>query len=150
MKKVIGLFLILGFFTALPVLAQSPGFGGSGATDTPGFGGSAESPGFAPKTAVLDNPLSSDTFCKLIKGVLDVALQLGIPVMVFFIVLSGFRFVWARGNPESLKKARENLFYTLIGIGIFLGAWALAMIIAGTINKLQNADGNPGGQISSC
>ncbi len=99
---------------------------------------------------VLTNPLGTGTgtICQLIKKVLNVSIQLATPVMLVFIVLAGLRFVWARGNPDKLKEARANLVYTLIGIGIFLGAWALAMVVAGTINQLQQAAGNKNGTIN--
>ncbi len=87
----------------------------------------------------LQNPLGNgtDSFCKLIKTLLDVIILFGIPIATFFVVYAGFRLVIARGNPEALKKARLNLFYTVVGIAIFLGAWLLGQIIAGTIKDLN-------------
>ena len=95
----------------------------------------------------LVNPLSVNTICGIIKKVLNAILALGIPVAMLFLVYAGFLFVKARGNPTELTHARENLFYVVIGIGIFLGAWLLGQIIANTINAI-----NPGtvSGINSC
>ena len=92
----------------------------------------------------LTNPLSVNNFCDLIKSVLDIILAIGVPIAVLFIVWAGFRFVWARGNSEELKKARLNFMYVIIGIAVFLGAWTLATLIAGTIDTIS------GGSIKIC
>ena len=82
------------------------------------------------------NPLGVETFCGLIKALLAAAIQIGIPIAVLFIVYAGFKFVAAQGKPEKLAEARKNLVWTLVGIGLFLGAWLLAQVIANTINQL--------------
>lgn len=90
----------------------------------------------------VQNPLGSiNSFCGLIKAILGAVIQIGIPVAVLFIVFAGFKFVLARGNPTELEKAKKNLLYTLIGIGIFLGAWLIAVVIANTVNSLGAGSG---------
>jgi Type IV secretion system pilin len=97
----------------------------------------------------VTNPLGGiNSFCGLIKALLTAVIQIGIPIAVLFIVYAGFKFVLARGNPGELEKAKMGLFYTLIGIGIFLGAWLLAMVIANTVNALGSGSGQS--QIISC
>ena len=98
----------------------------------------------------MTNPLGNNinSFCGLIKAILGAVIQIGIPVAVLFIVFAGFKFVLARGNPEKLREARQNLLYTLIGIGIFLGAWLIAVVIANTVNSLGAGSGSA--QIISC
>ena len=89
----------------------------------------------------LANPLGVNTFCGLIKAFLDGAMLIGLPVAVLFIVIAGFRFIWARGNPEQLKVAKYNLLYTIVGIGVFFGAWTLASLITNTINEIGSGKG---------
>lgn len=132
--------LILSFFVfavfIFPV-AFALAVGGDNPT-LPG-GDNPRPPGGDNQTSVkLENPLGSknSTFAALIKGVLDAALVIGLPVAVLFIVLAGFRFVWARGNATKLADARRNLVYTVIGIAVFFGAWTLATIIESTIRSL--------------
>jgi len=97
----------------------------------------------------VTNPLGSiNSFCGLIKSVLGAVIQIGIPVAVLFIVFAGFKFVLARGNPSKLEEAKKNLLYTLIGIGIFLGAWLIAVVIANTVNSL--GAGSSQSQIVAC
>lgn len=89
----------------------------------------------------LANPLSVDGFCGLIKLILDGVMIIGMPVAVLFIVFAGFRFIWARGNPHLLETAKKNLLYTIVGIGVFFGAWTIASLITNTINAVGEGRG---------
>ena len=85
----------------------------------------------------VQNPLGDVTdFNTLLKKLLDAAIIIGIPIAVLFIVWAGFKFVFAMGNAEKLKDARRNFLYTIIGIGIFLGAWLIARVLSETIRQL--------------
>ena len=89
----------------------------------------------------IQNPLSVDSFCSLINLILKSLLAIGSPVAALFIVLAGFKFNTARGNPRAHAKAKENLVYVILGIGIFFAAWLLGQVIANTIKNIspQNA-----------
>lgn len=84
----------------------------------------------------LQNPLGVSSFCDLIAIILNAALIIGIPIAILFIVFAGAKFVLARGNPGELEAARTNLFNTLIGIAIFVGASLIAKVIIGTLHEL--------------
>jgi hypothetical protein len=84
----------------------------------------------------LQNPLAVDSFCQLVKLLLDAALIIGIPIAVLFIVYAGFKFIIARGSPTGLAEARANLVYTLIGVAIFIGASLIAGVILNTLVQL--------------
>lgn len=83
------------------------------------------------------NPIPTITSIPgLIHTILDGLLTVGIPLLALAIVYCGFLFVSARGNPEKITKARDALLYTLIGAAILLGSWALAKMIAATVDLL--------------
>lgn len=84
----------------------------------------------------LLNPLRATNFCDLIKIVLQAILMIGMPIAVVFLVIVGFKFIAAQGKPEAIDKAKEDLLHTVIGIAVFLGAWAIAKIIASTLAGL--------------
>lgn len=73
----------------------------------------------------------------LIKKVLTGAIKIFIPVVALAIIYCGFLFVFAMGNSEKLKKAKDALLYTLIGTAILFGAWAIATLIVNTIQALD-------------
>lgn len=96
----------------------------------------------AQTSVVIQNPLgSTTTLCGLIKNLLNVILALGVPVSVLFLVYAGFLLIWARGNTAALEKAKRNLRYVIIGIAVFLGAWALGQVIANTVNAVAQGSG---------
>jgi len=83
------------------------------------------------------NPIPSITSVPgLIQTILTGLLQIGIPVVALAVVYCGFLFVFARGNPEKLTKAKDALLYTLIGAAVLLGSWAIAQMISSTVTGL--------------
>lgn len=103
---------------------------GGGSTQTSGGGVSQTSGG-------IQNPLGQVTgLCQLMKIVLNIALLLGVPAMMFFLVWAGARLVIARGAPEKLASAKWGLTYTLIGIGIFFSVWTFVNILANSLSGL--------------
>ena len=83
------------------------------------------------------NPLGSiNTIPDLIKRILGIVMQVGIPLIALMIMYAGFLYVTARGDPNKLTKAREALVYTLIGAAIILGAFVISNAITGTITEL--------------
>jgi hypothetical protein len=90
-----------------------------------------------PCVGKICNPLgTTNTLPELIRIILTGVLTIGIPVIALAIVYSGFLFVFARGNPEKLTKAKDALLYTLIGAAILLGSWAIATMIQTTVTGL--------------
>ena len=90
----------------------------------------------SPTATSLQNPLKVTNFCDLLKIVLQAILIIGMPVAVVFLVIVGFKFILAQGNPEKIKEAQKNFLHTVIGIAIFLGAWTIAKVIAATLAGL--------------
>lgn len=127
--------LVLFSFLLLPLAvgAANSGFGASG-SDT-NFGAS-DADTTSGRSVTLLNPLGVDSFSGLVDKILNAAILIGIPIAVLFIVLAGFKFVFAQGNPEALKKARRNFLNTIIGIAIFVGASLIATVIIKTLTEL--------------
>ncbi|MBY0539227.1 pilin [Patescibacteria group bacterium] len=85
----------------------------------------------------LENPLGQNTtLTVLLERVLQLAIQIGFPILVVYIVYIGFQFVQAEGNPDKLKQVRSNFFWALVGGVILLGASALATAIRLTVEQL--------------
>ena len=89
--------------------------------------------------AELINPLQFGTIQDFLKAVLGALMYLGLPVVALVIIYAGFKFIMAQGKPGELTQAKYNIFYVLIGAGIFLGAWALKGIVANTIASFRNS-----------
>lgn len=84
----------------------------------------------------LYNPLKFTNIGDVIVSILQLVVYLGFFVAIFFVIYSGFLFVTAQGSEEKLEKAKENFFYTIIGVAILLGAQAIALIVKATVQQL--------------
>jgi len=129
--------------SAAPVLVMAQPVPSGGGADFPSGGGAGTVPSgtasgcsSAGGNGCVSNPLNVGSFCGLLKALFNGLVAIAIPIAVLFIIWSGFKFVLAQGNPKQLQKARQNFYYTIIGIGIFLGAWLIAEVIAATVNSI--------------
>ncbi len=110
--------------------------GGGGAPEVnPGGGGTAgTNSGGSTKLA---NPLKVNTIQELLNLILQVVVTLAVPIIVLFIIYSGFLYVTAQGKPEAIKKATTAFTWTIIGGVIVLGASLLLTVITNTVNALR-------------
>ena len=115
----IGIALMV-WAAALPVLAQT--------TQTPSNCGVGQK--------CLQNPLRFPSIETFIQGVLQAIVMIALPIITVFFVYAGFLFISARGNAETIKRARTNFMYVIIGAALILGAWVLATLIGGTVSQL--------------
>lgn len=91
-----------------------------------------------PNEGKICDPLGKNTDVPaLIETVLEGAITIGIPIVALAVIYCGFLFVSARGNPESITKAKDSLLYTLIGAALLLGSWAIAQLISRTVIELK-------------
>ncbi len=109
--------------------------GGSTFT-SPSSGSTFFSPSGSAGSQTIQNPLKVNSIGEFISALLKAIIAIGIPIAILFIVLAGFKFIAAQGNPEDLKKARQNFLYVVIGIAIFIGAYALAELIMATLRQI--------------
>ena len=58
-----------------------------------------------------------------------------VPIIVFFIILAGFKYVTARGNASQVEEATRALTYAIIGGVLVLGAVALSEIIKNVVDQ---------------
>jgi hypothetical protein len=83
--------------------------------------------------AALDNisgpPTKSKDFAGILTGIAKFVTTFGTPVAAFFIVLTGFMFVAARGNAKKLEDARTMLWWVVVGTAIIVGAGPIATMV---------------------
>lgn len=83
------------------------------------------------------NPLQFDTIDELLVAILRAVILIAFPIIVLFLVLSGFKFITAQGNPQAIAEARKLFFFTLVGALLVLGAQALSYAIKETVDALR-------------
>lgn len=84
----------------------------------------------------LINPLHTESIPDFFYKILDILLVFAQPLVIFYIMYAGYLFVLARGNGEQVSKAKNALFYALIGGVIVFGAKLLFEVIQGTVKAL--------------
>jgi len=84
----------------------------------------------------LLNPLKVDKLEDLFSSILTIVIILAIPLIVFFIIYSGFLYVTARGNPAQIEQATKSLTYAIIGGVLIVGAVAITEIIKSLVSSL--------------
>jgi hypothetical protein len=88
---------------------------------------------------MIVNPIPNVTSIPgLIQTILTGVLTIGIPIVALAVIYSGFLFVFARGNPEKLTKAKDALLWTIVGAAVLLGSWAIAQMISATVTGLSS------------
>lgn len=95
----------------------------------------------AQNSTTLENPFKGgvDSLPKFVEVLAeDIVLPIGTVVVVLFIIYSGFLFVTAQGNPTKLETAKSAFLYACIGAVVLLGAFVIAQVIQGTVDKIKN------------
>ncbi|QQG37740.1 MAG: hypothetical protein HYS26_03900 [Candidatus Kaiserbacteria bacterium] len=84
----------------------------------------------------LKNPLNFSDIASFVAGAMKVLVMIAIPIITLFVVIAGFKFITAQGNPGELETAKRNFVYVILGALLIMGAWVLATLIAGTVRQL--------------
>lgn len=84
-------------------------------------------------TAAAETELGS-IFCDtgvetLITTFFGALVALGMPVALFYLIKGGLKYSRSGGNPETEKKAKEELKNAIVGLGIMVGVLVLPTLI---------------------
>lgn len=86
------------------------------------------------ESVCLENPLNNiNSIDALLVAILNIIMVLMIPVIVFFIIYAGFKYVMAQGNASQVEEATRALTYAVIGGVLILGAVAISQIIQNVV-----------------
>ncbi len=85
----------------------------------------------------FSNPLVFSSLQGLITALVQALIVLLIPIVVFFIIYAGFKYVTAQGNPSAIEDANKALLYALIGAVIILGSFAITRIVTNTVEQFR-------------
>lgn len=100
-------------------------------------GGGAADPASNCTSGSLCNPLQFGSLREVLLAIVDILLIIAVPIIIFFIVLAGFYYVTAQGNPAKIQEANRALTYALIGGAIILGARVIGAVIKATVDSIS-------------
>jgi hypothetical protein len=78
-------------------------------------------------------PCDYDQFKALIDRGIKFLLYASMLVIVYLLILNGFKYLTARGNPGAVKSAKESLWKVTLGLIIMLMAYTVAQYFLGQI-----------------
>jgi Type IV secretion system pilin len=116
----------------IPVLFLALAFSIPNVTSAACGGSSGSSPSVG--SVCLENPLNNiNSIDALLVAILNIIMVLMVPVIVFFIIYAGFKYVMAQGNASQVEEATRALTYAVIGGVLILGAVAISQIIQNVV-----------------
>lgn len=77
----------------------------------------------------IDNPLTANTFDELIGFIVNFVFNIAIILAPLMIIIAGFYFVTAAGDPGKIQTAKKIIFWTLFGVLITLLATGLISML---------------------
>jgi type IV secretory pathway VirB2 component (pilin) len=78
---------------------------------------------------IKDQNAASNKLNDTLQNVINVLLYVAGIIAVVMIIISGLRMVSSRGNPETVKKSRNTLLYSIIGLVIAVMAFAIVNFV---------------------
>ena len=94
-------------------------------------------------TATLQNPLTKvSSIGDLVKSGLQVFSYIAVLFAVMMLIVVGFQYIMARGNPDAMKKASQWLLYIVIGLAIVIGARIAVDVVINTLSANGVVDPN--------
>lgn len=85
----------------------------------------------------LVSKLSVGTFEEFLLALLNIFIIIATPIIILFIIYSGFLYVTAKGNAEQVQQANRSLTYSIIGGVLVIGAVAITTIIGDTVASFR-------------
>jgi hypothetical protein len=86
--------------------------------------------------ARIANPLGENsTVTSFFLQIIEILLIFAVPIIVLFIIISGFNMVTAQGDTTKLTQSKRAFLFAIIGGLLILGAFVILEVIQGTVNS---------------
>lgn len=68
-------------------------------------------------------------------AIIEILLRVAILAAIVYVMLGGFKYITARGNPDKLNTAKTSIVDALIGMAVAIVATAVVSFIAGRFTQ---------------
>lgn len=136
MRMFLSTFFLIAFFAGVILLGVGPfsvQASLSGLAQTPPQAPGVTAPqaqGGGGNVIEIPNPINAGDFPTLVNQIADWLLSIGLVISTGVVIWSAYLFLFAGGNKDRVTRARNTLWYAIIGIVILLLAKGVASIIA--------------------
>lgn len=86
-----------------------------------------------PGTIVICSPTSATSFDGLIYSITNFIFNIAMALVPIMIIIAGFYFITAAGDPEKIKTARKIILWTFVGLLIILLTYGLIDVLKGLL-----------------
>jgi hypothetical protein len=83
----------------------------------------------------LDSDLKFKTTNELISSILQILMILVLVLAVVYLIIGGYQYVTAGGNPEAAAKAKNTILGSVIGIIVAFSAYLIVKFIFESLSK---------------
>lgn len=85
----------------------------------------------------IPNPLEAETIEELIDNIIDFIFLISLAIAPIMILVAGFLFLTAGGNPQKVSQAKNLILYTVIGLAIILLAKGLIAVLKSVLGGAE-------------
>ncbi|MCK4453849.1 hypothetical protein KAU51_00650 [Candidatus Parcubacteria bacterium] len=68
----------------------------------------------------IENPISSDSFADLAYNIIKFIFNVALAIVPIMFIIAGLAFITAAGDPEKIKRAKDMVWWTIIGFMVIL------------------------------
>jgi TRAP-type C4-dicarboxylate transport system permease small subunit len=73
-----------------------------------------------------------------IRFVINMILYLVGFIAVLFLIIGGFQYITASGNPDQIEGAKKTIMYAVIGIIVVVISWSIVWFVVNSLNQTVN------------
>jgi len=84
-------------------------------------------------TSTLPNSGSKDPTQSAITIVLSIVFAITASIAMLMIVIAGFRYVTAHGDPKGVAQARDTILYSVVGLLVSMAAYSIVTFVIGKV-----------------
>lgn len=78
----------------------------------------------------MDNPATISDLVQIMFDLLNLAIRLAGIATFIMIVIGGFKYLTAGGDPKAAESAKNTLTYAILGLVLIIAAWFIIRFIA--------------------
>jgi len=84
---------------------------------------------FIVQAVSIPNPLKANNFYELLGSIIDLLYYISIPITALMIIMAGFLFITAEGDPTKIERAKTLIKWALIGFMIVIAAKGIVYLM---------------------
>ncbi|MCX6712960.1 MAG: hypothetical protein NTY66_01995 [Candidatus Vogelbacteria bacterium] len=88
------------------------------------------------KPVSINNPIKANTFPALLQLILNIIIEVGLPIVIIGILLVGFKYITAQGKPAEITKAHEGFKWVMVGAAIIIGSRVIVALLQNTVTSI--------------